>query len=78
MTTMLRPSAAAIALAVTLVVVFVLCAISEVIVPAAPAFARMDWLVYDCTSRIRACVDRGHCSEHRARRGWWVYLRRDL
>jgi hypothetical protein len=36
MTTTLRPSAVAIALAVTLVVLFVLCAIAEVIVPAAP------------------------------------------
>ena len=36
MTTMLRPSAVAIALAVTLVVLFVVCAIAEVIVPAAP------------------------------------------
>jgi hypothetical protein len=36
MTTALRPSAVAIALAVTLVVLFVLCAIAEVILPAAP------------------------------------------
>ena len=35
MTTTLRPSAVAIALAATLVVLFVLCAIAEVIVPAA-------------------------------------------
>jgi hypothetical protein len=36
MTTTLRPSAVAIALTATLVVLFVLCAIAEVIVPAAP------------------------------------------
>ena len=35
MMTTLRPSAVAIALAVTLIVLFVLCAIAEVIVPAA-------------------------------------------
>jgi hypothetical protein len=36
MTTALRPNSVAIALAVTLVVLFVLCAIAEVVLPAAP------------------------------------------